>query len=343
MNDISIDKSLALQEEFETAHKLILLGFGELQSINLSNNFYFLPLQLLSQGIERLFKAYICVAYYTNRSRLPSCQELKQLGHDLIKLFDVIKGDYFIKYSAPIFEDDEAFLTDSLILREILDILSDFGKQARYYNFDLITCNPKLGKNPKERWRELEEYIQPYDKQLMERLLNTDLDKEIFPEINRTIIICCEKLITCLARQISFGTLGLLGKQLSSSNIFKFVIMNENKYGTTDYRKATTTYKQTVLLRHKRTFVDYLNRKFNKNYKHKIITKSDFAGDWPFYAEKIVIECRYKHWCLVTIDGYDYALNGAAKGRYKLDLPHDAGVAILGKSIGDLIQMALSL
>lgn len=87
MNDISIDKSFALQEEFETANKLILLGFGELQNINLSNNFYFLPFQLLSQGIERLFKAYICVAYYTNHSRLPSCQELKRLGHDLIKLY----------------------------------------------------------------------------------------------------------------------------------------------------------------------------------------------------------------------------------------------------------------
>ena len=94
MNDISIDKIFALQEEFETAHKLIQLGFGELQNINLSNNFYFLPFQLLSQGFERLFKAYICVAYHTNHTKLPSNQELKQLGHDLIKLFDVIRGKY---------------------------------------------------------------------------------------------------------------------------------------------------------------------------------------------------------------------------------------------------------
>lgn len=343
MKNISIDKILALQEEFETAHKLILIGFGELQNINLSNNFYFLPFQLLSQGFERFFKAYICVAYYTNHTRLPTSQELKRLGHDLIKLFDVIKCEYFIKYSAPIFDDDEDFLTNTSILREILDILSDFGKQARYYNFDLITSNPKLGRNPKERWSELEERIQPYNKQLFEQLLNPDLDKEVYPKINRTIIICCEKLMTCLARQISFGTLGILGKQLSCSNIFDFALMCDDKYGNTDYRKATTTYKQNVLVRHKRNFLDYLNRKLNTNYKYKIMTRNDFVGDWPFYVDKVVIECRYKHWCIISINGYDYALNGAAKGKYKLENPHEAGVAILGKSIGNLIQMALDL
>ncbi len=50
-----------------------------------------------------------------------------------------------------------------------------------------------------------------------------------------------------------------------------------------------------------------------------------------------------KHWCIVSIDGYDYALNGSAKSRYKLDNPFDAGVAISGKSISEFITMALSL
>lgn len=52
MNDISIDKCLALQEEFETAHKLILLGFGELQNINLSNNFFFYPFSYYHKGLN---------------------------------------------------------------------------------------------------------------------------------------------------------------------------------------------------------------------------------------------------------------------------------------------------
>jgi hypothetical protein len=45
----------------------------------------------------------------------------------------------------------------------------------------------------------------------------------------------------------------------------------------------------------------------------------------------------------VTIDNYDYALNGAAKGRYKIEDVHEAGMAILGKSVGPFIDMALKL
>jgi len=75
-------KHYALLEEFETADKLIKLGFGEIQNINNSNSFYFLPFQLLSQGFERLMKAYICVAFLEQKGKLPDFRYLKDLGHD---------------------------------------------------------------------------------------------------------------------------------------------------------------------------------------------------------------------------------------------------------------------
>lgn len=59
MGEIEIQKFAALNEEFDTANKLVRLGLGELQNINLDNDFYFLPFQLLSQGFERFMKAYI--------------------------------------------------------------------------------------------------------------------------------------------------------------------------------------------------------------------------------------------------------------------------------------------
>ena len=46
---------------------------------------------------------------------------------------------------------------------------------------------------------------------------------------------------------------------------------------------------------------------------------------------------------MVEIEGYDYALNGAAQGRFNLTSVHDAGMAIIGKSIGGFIDMALKL
>ena len=90
-------------------------------------------------------------------------------------------------------------------------------------------------------------------------------------------------------------------------------------------------------------YYSYTNRYNHPDYKSKKITKHEYKGDWPFYVDEVIIECIQKHWCLVTIDGHDYALNGAAKGRYKLENPHDAGMTILGKSIGDFIKMALEL
>lgn len=139
------------------------------------------------------------------------------------------------------------------------------------------------------------------------------------------------------------GTLGQLGKQLTISSFFDYGTLYEKDFGKTDYRKNTTKYKETPKSIHKRTVLDELNRKFNPDFKSKKLRKCDYNGDWPFYVDEIIIECRQKHWCIVTIDGYDYALNGAAKGRYKLENPHDAGMAILGKSIGDFISMALAL
>jgi len=64
---------------------------------------------------------------------------------------------------------------------------------------------------------------------------------------------------------------------------------------------------------------------------------------WPFYADEVIIECRQKFWCLIEIDGHYYALNSSARGRYNLTAVHDAGMAILGKSIGPFIDIALNL
>jgi hypothetical protein len=130
---------------------------------------------------------------------------------------------------------------------------------------------------------------------------------------------------------------------LTISSFFNYGLLYDGDYGKTDYRKNTTKYKETPKSIHKRTISDELKRKYSPDYKSKKIAKKEYDGDWPFYVDEITVECRHKNWCIVTIDGYDYALNGAAKGRYKLENPHDAGMAVLGKSIGDFIKMAFEL
>lgn len=341
MDIIKIQKISALTEEFENADKLIRLGFGELQNIHSGNDFYFLPFQLLSQGLERFMKAYICVGHIEKYDTFPDYQYLRAHGHDLERLLTEIKTNYYTHYKPIHFESDWLFIEGDADFKELFFILSEFGKFARYYNFDFITGCPEVNINPKESWKEFERRL--IDAQKMAKLKNQDVNQEVQQEITSYIIRIFERFIAGLSRQITQGTLGPLGQQLTADSFFEYATWYEKDYGKTDYRKNTTQYRTTPRSIHKRTIFDEFNRKFNADFKSKKIRKCDYNGDWPFYVDEIIIECRQKYWCVVTIDGYDYALNGAAGGRYKLDDPHEAGMAIPGKSIGDFITMALNL
>lgn len=239
MAEIEIQKIASLIEEFETANKLIRLGFGELQNINLDNDFYFLPLQLLSQGFERFMKAYVCAGYIEKYEILPDSQYLVKIGHDLERLLIEIKMNYYIHYKSIQFEQDWLLINDNVDLKELLFILSEFGKLARYYNFDFITGNSKIGINPKESWKNFENRIKPINEQRMAKLMNHDVEREVYQEITNYIINIFEKFIASLSRQIVWGTLGQLGKQLTASSFFDYGTWYEKDFGKTDYRKNT--------------------------------------------------------------------------------------------------------
>lgn len=338
-------KRFALIEETETSVKLIKLGLGELQNLNQTNDFYFLPFQLLSQGFERFMKSYICIAYFNTNNEYPSASYLsKSLGHSLEKLLDEIMTKYYDNRNIPVLKEDENFLLKDLQLKKLLYILSEFGKLARYYNFDVITGSSKISINPKEMWEKFESEILISNPSMMNKLSDNELHHEVYGELATIIIVIFEKYMAALTRQFNFGTLGALGNQLSIPFQHFAMLFNDSEYGVTNYRSDTLTYKaKHNLSPHKRTFKDKFQRLFNSNYKTKKITKQGYNGDWPFLYDEVIIESREKRWYVVTINGYDYALNGLAKGRYKLENPHEAGMAIIGKSMNDFTKMASKL
>ena len=61
MNE-NVIKDLHLYDELLTSFKLIEIGFGEFQNMDMENDFYHLPFQLLSSGFERLMKCHISKA-----------------------------------------------------------------------------------------------------------------------------------------------------------------------------------------------------------------------------------------------------------------------------------------
>lgn len=338
-----IIKHFALLDELETSNKLIELGLGEIQNIDIRNNFRFLPFQLLSQGFERFMKSYICLAYENLNKKYPTYKYLKSLGHDLESLLNEILKYYYFDYCREQYLKDVEFLRDNKDLKELLHILSEFGKKSRYYNFDLITESADIPLNTNELWSNFENKYLLNDSVLLEKLFNPETESEVYEKINSIIIIVFEKFISGLSRQFIYNCLGEKAKQISATSFFDFGLLYEKDYGLRDYRKKTTRYKQAERKVHKRTAADEFERTQNPNYKSKKIRKSEYIGDWPFYAEEVIIECREKNWCVITIGEHDYALNGSAKGRYKLENPHDAGMAIIGKSTADFIKLAFEL
>lgn len=335
-------KKILLIEELETANNLIQLGLGEIQNLNYLNDFNFLPFQLLSQGIERFFKSYICLAYFNIHSKFPSPKDLSADGHNLNKLlYDEIMPKYFTEIRPLQYECACDFLENSAELRDFLNIISEFGRFGRYYNFDIICDRSKLSKNPSDLWESFRRDL----------YVKNDNHLEWHNEIARHVVIIIEKLIAALSRQIIFNNLGSEAKSIGYlvATEFGFIYSDEfstsqsRKFGEKDYRKYTTRYKSTEIRRHKRTDADEYERIHNSEYKSVKITKQDYNKEWPFYADEVIVECRNKHWCIITIDGYDYALNGSASSYYKLDFPHESGLAIVGMSMSDFLQIAFSL
>ncbi|BFM45148.1 hypothetical protein CFS9_37890 [Flavobacterium sp. CFS9] len=343
MNQEDITKYFALLEEVETSNKLIMLGLGEIQNIGLSNNFHFLPFQLLSQGFERFMKSYICLAYQNEKNQYPTFKYLKNLGHDLESLLKEIIDNYYFDFKQPQYKDDLEFLKNDVELKELLFIISEFGKKSRYYNFDLITENKVIPLNTKDLWTKFENKHLLRDEKLLSKLLSRETEYEVFYKLNSTVIVIFERFVSALSRQIIFNCIGKKAKQIAYVSFCDFGLLYEKDFGNRDYRKNTTRYKEIPKKVYKRTLKDNLERKLNPNIKYKKILKSEFDGDWPFYADEVVIECRYKHWCVIEIEGYDYALNGSAKARYKLENPLDAGMVVMDKNSSDFIKMALEL
>ena len=330
-------KNVCLLEELGTAYKLIVAGLGDLQEIDAGNDFYHLPHQSLASGLERLMKCYICLVEKARNGSYPDTPKMKSLGHDLVKLSKTIGRDYFAKHNIPVLKDDYSFLNTDKPLESILHILSEFGKFARYYNLDVVTGNEGLRINPNEEWERLEGEIENVTPYLCEGASEA-LMRDYYPRVHSCIIAKLERFIRAIARQFTLGRHG--DKLLEGSHFFSsFRNLENDELGTTDYRRSVK-----ILQKDQKNWVKRTEEELQRTpWPTKTLTRAEFSGDWPFRAERVVIECRECLFCLVNISGYDFALNGAAASHFSFPWPHDAGVAIIGKSVGPFIEMAFLL
>jgi len=229
-------KDICLHDELMTSFKLIKFGLGELQNIGAGNDFYHLPFQLLSSGLERLMKCHICLGFYEVNNKYPDFKSLIECGHDLTDLKEKILSDYFKTKGIPALISDKNFLTDDSDLQELIRLLSEFGKLARYHNLNIVTSCKKPSIDVKQLWQDYETSIVLADSELSNKLGGLEYEKEIRTHVTQSVISKLEKFVRALSRQFTLGRLGKKAQQFSSV-YFDFIMLDDNQIGTIDYRK----------------------------------------------------------------------------------------------------------
>jgi hypothetical protein len=328
---------MALIQELETARDLIKAGFGELQEIHLGNDFYHLPQQLLASGLERLLKCYFCLVYEARNGAFPDRSFLLAIKHSLEDAKQMLIDDYFDPNGRALLIADLDFLKDDALLDGIINILSEFGKQARYYNLDIVAGSPHPPIDPSSEWERLETKIEDPSPYLTAGSMDA-LYRDYYPRVNAKIVAKLERFARAVCMQFTLGKHGGRLQQLSPT-VFDFIMLKDLELGMTDYRRSVARNRKTKAKWSKRSKEKALKSK----WPSVLAVASDYGDRWPFRAEEVVVECRDDMFCVVNVKGYDFALNGSAKTRFGYPDPHDSGVAILGRSIGPFIDLAFSL
>ena len=332
-------KFFCLFEELESSRDLIKSGFGHLQEIDMGNTFYHLPHQLIASGLERFMKCYVLLIYDGRHGSYPDNTYVKRLGHDLQKLLKLICTDFYGGTERAWVQRELDFVTTDSVLQDCIRILSLFGQKARYYNLDVVSGVHNLPIDPKEEWTALESSVE----EAAPFLQNQEaLHHDYYPRVHSRLIARMERLVRALAMQFTLGghddRNGTIGRL--SSVYTQFRNIRDDELGATDYRRSVHILRD----RDERNWIERSDQEIRDGgYPIRVITSDEFEGDWPFRANRVIVERRGNIFYIVNIEGFAFALNGAAGSRFNMPYPHDAGVAVLGKSISPFIDMASTL
>ncbi|UCF85167.1 MAG: hypothetical protein JSV50_05905, partial [Desulfobacteraceae bacterium] len=95
---------------------------------------------------------------------------------------------------------DIKFLRIDEKLTRIVQILSDFGQSARYYNLNVILGDVDPGPSPDDEWQRLEMEVLQDDPSWTERIADPKQSDTIHNQINRELTVHCEQLARSLCR-----------------------------------------------------------------------------------------------------------------------------------------------
>ena len=149
---ISKAKEILLVREASMASMSIGVGLTHIRKYDfVQPGFFYSSLYSITTGIERLMK--LILIYHSrveNNDKFPNNGQLKAFGHKISDLFN-LSLSINSKFG---FNNEEDVLKKDILYEIILNFLSDFANQSRYYNLDTLTGRLQNNEEPLKRWDE---------------------------------------------------------------------------------------------------------------------------------------------------------------------------------------------
>jgi hypothetical protein len=221
MAELSTHQELTLIQETETSVFLIHEGLLALNRLSGANDFYHRPLGLLAQGFERLMKVIICLDRLESQGTLPTPKEMRKYGHNLIAVADATVG--FSERTGYIDSRPEArldidFMTNDQQLRELLSVLTDFGKWGRYYNLDTLlnrTGHVPARDDPAASFQRIESLILGRHPDWIAKMKGRGFE-DAYSGIKAELTATLQRFARALCRMFTLGPLGDRGRRLQA-------------------------------------------------------------------------------------------------------------------------------
>ena len=235
----SAQKQMYIEEELRISISLLKCGLRELTRVNVAGDSKDLPLLLISFGLERLMKTIICCHHLESRGKFPDQQFFteKGQGHDLSHWLKKITKDCFSKVyleRIPVAKDDRNYLKLDPHLRGIIQILSDFGDGARYFNLNEVIGQSNKKSSSVDELNKLELSILQEDPEWEKKIRDPKQANLLYQRTKTEITIHIERITRSLCRLLTIGKLGELAIQISPHSSH-FLNLRDNQLGQTNY------------------------------------------------------------------------------------------------------------
>ena len=236
--EMKVHQRVGLVNEVLTSNGLLWHGLASVQAMTAANDFYHMPMLLLSSGLERLGKCILILRCGKVAGRVPTVRELKGYGHSLRDIVDSIIGECFNdEYrKREVAREDESLLRSDQSIARVVAFLGDFGRGGRYSDLDTVCGGGAPAASPEQEFQSLETDLVMGDPDLRAMIANPRQLEELCESIARLVVVIVARIIRALARLFTLGPLGDGGRQVYAP-LSHFLHLSDRQLGTTDYRR----------------------------------------------------------------------------------------------------------